>query len=197
MNLSEFDTPPVDPFKILLQWFQTAWRDVREPAALALATTDSAGKVSNRIVQVIELTDAGLVFASHTGSQKGRDIGATGRASGVLFWRETGQQVILTGPVEQEPDARSDALWASRPPATHPMSVLSRQSEPLEDEEALREQARLLLAGATPLPRPPTWVGYQLVPSTVEFWQGSPDRLHRRLRYNRVGEGWTSTRLQP
>jgi dihydrophenazinedicarboxylate synthase len=36
------------------------------------------------------------------------------------------------------------------------------------------------------------------VPSTVEFWHGdSPDRLYRRLRYDRTDDGWTSCRLQP
>lgn len=194
----EFDEPPADPIGLLREWFDgAAERGVSEPGVVALATADAGGRASNRMVQTIEITERGLVFTSHTGSQKGRDLAATGWASGVLYWRETSRQVVLTGPVERLSAAESDALWAARPPGTHPMSAVSRQSEPLDDEEALRAEARRLADSGQALPRPEAWAGYQLLPSSVEFWQGSPDRLHRRLRYARVDGGWTSGRLQP
>lgn len=196
--LSEFDTPPTDPIPLAQAWFKAAVeQSVREPGVLALATVDVEGRCSNRIVQTIRLTDRGLVFTSHATSPKGRDLAATGWASGVLYWRETAQQVILTGPVERLSDAECDDLWYARPPSTHPMSVAAVQSELLADEEALRAHAARLGESGEPLPRPTAWVGYQLVPSTVEFWHGSQDRLHRRLRYRHDGAAWTSVRLQP
>lgn len=196
--LSEFDEPPADPVALFRDWFAAAVQGgVREPGVVALATADAAGRTSNRAVQTIRITERGLVFTSHASSQKGRDLAATGWASGALYWRETQRQVVLTGPVERLSDAESDALWLARPPATHPMSVASRQSEPLADEEELRSQAGALAAAGGELPRPAAWVGYHLVPSTVEFWHGSPDRLHRRLRYDRAATGWTTLRLQP
>jgi pyridoxamine 5'-phosphate oxidase len=197
-GMPEYDDPPAEPMGLVRGWFDAAVaHGVREPGVLALATADAAGRTSNRMVQTIELTGRGLVFTSHASSPKGRDLAATGWASGVLYWRETAQQVVLTGPVEQLDAAGSDALWAARPPGTHPMSVASRQSEPLDDEDALRAAARRLADSGAALPRPAAWVGYRLVPDTVEFWHGSPDRLHRRLRYDRAGDGWTHGRLQP
>jgi pyridoxamine-phosphate oxidase len=195
---TEFHDPPADPIGLFRDWFASAAANgVREPGAVALATVAADGRPSSRMIQTLEVTDRGIVFTSHAGSQKGRDIVATGWGSGVLYWRETNQQVILTGVVELLPDAAADALWASRPADSHPMSVATRQSEPLADEEALLTAARRLAASEQPLPRPATWVGYQLVPSTVEFWQSSPDRLYRRLRYDRDGAGWINVRLQP
>jgi pyridoxamine 5'-phosphate oxidase len=197
-KMNEFDQPPADPIALFRTWFDHAVAEgVREPGVIALATSDTDGRVSNRIVQTIEITGNGVVFTSHAGSQKGRDITANSWASGVLYWRETSQQVILTGPAVLLPDEDSDALWAARPPSTHPMSTVARQSEPLADEEALRAEAKRLADSGEPLPRPKAWVGYRLEPSTVEFWQGSPDRLHRRLRYDHNGNDWTTVRLQP
>lgn len=198
LELPEFDQPPAEPIALVRAWFDTAVRHgVREPGVVALATADTAGRTSNRMVQTIRITDRGWVFTSHASSQKGRDLAATGWASGVFYWRETRQQLVITGPVERLPDAESDALWVARPPGTHPMSVAARQSEPLLDEATLRAEAQRLADSGQPLSRPTAWVGYQLVPDMVEFWHGSLDRLHRRLRYDRAGEGWTAVRLQP
>lgn len=195
---AEFAGPPPEPLGLLRDWFKHAVdRGVREPGAVALATVAADGRPSCRMIQTLEITDRGLVFTSHSGSQKGRDIAATGHGSGVLYWRETNQQIILTGIVERLPDPTADALWAARPADALPMSIATRQSEPLEDSEALLAKANRLAATGKPLPRPDFWVGYLLVPSTVEFWQSSPDRLYRRLRYDRDGAGWTTIRLQP
>ncbi|MER6014414.1 phenazine biosynthesis FMN-dependent oxidase PhzG [Streptomyces bluensis] len=194
----EFSTPPAEPMGLLQAWFDSAVANaVREPGALALASADARGHASNRIVQVLTVRDTGLVFASHADSRKGRDLAETGWASGVLYWREAGRQVIVTGPTHPLPDEESDALWAARPVGTHPMSVASHQSAPLLDEDALREKARQLGRAGLALPRPARWLGYLLEPASVEFWQADPDRLHQRLRYERDGPGWRTGRLQP
>jgi dihydrophenazinedicarboxylate synthase len=196
--LPEFDRPPADPIDLLRQWWTTAGElRVREPGAVALATADEHGHTSARIVALLGVTADGLVFTSHSGSRKGRELAAIPWASGVLYWRETGQQITVAGPVTRMSATESDALWESRPAATYPMSVASEQSAPLADETELRATARELADDDQPLTRPDTWCGYRLAPVMVEFWQGSPDRLHRRLRYEHTEGGWTHERLQP
>jgi dihydrophenazinedicarboxylate synthase len=192
-----FDLPPTDPLALLADWYHTAAEQgVREPGMLALATADENGRTSSRIVQVIRIADTGLIFTSHTNSQKGQDIEATGWASGVLYWRETKQQIVLAGPAGTLPDAESDALWNVRPVSSQLMSVASHQSVVLDDEQALLAEVRRLNTGER-LPRPERWCGYLLTPTAVEFWQMSSDGLHKRLRYDRGSQGWTSRRLQP
>lgn len=190
--------PIAAPIALARDWLAEAVAaGVSEPGVLSLATVSAAGRPSNRIVATIRITDHGLVFASYTTSPKGRDLAATGWASGVLYWRESRRQVILTGPVEQLTDEQSDELWFARAPGLHPMSVATTQSAPLTDEDALRTRVRELAASGEPLDRPAAWVGYQLVPSTVEFWEDRPERFYWRMRYDRDGQTWTHTRLQP
>jgi pyridoxamine-phosphate oxidase len=197
-GVSIFDVPPDNPLTVLSEWFsRAAERNIQEPGAMSLATADLDCLASNRIVQLLEIRAGQLVFASHAYSQKGREMAATGWASGVLYWRETKQQIIVSGPVGPLSSDESDVLWAKRPLETNAMSVASRQSAILEDEDGLRRRARSLARLGIRLTRPDGWIGYGLMPRFIEFWQFSADRLHRRLRYEAHPEGWTHCRLQP
>lgn len=197
----EFTAPPAEPMALVRDWLDSAVRhEVREPRALALATADDRGRTSSRIVVVNRLTESGFVFLTHRGSQKGRELAVNPWASGVLYWRETSCQIIVAGPVEPLPDAETEALWHARPVFTHAMSTASRQSEPLDGPEAvteLRERSARLAESGRPLPCPENFAAYHLRFDTVEFWANGTERLHERLRYDRTGDGWTVSRLQP
>jgi pyridoxamine 5'-phosphate oxidase len=197
LDFPEYSDPPADPMGLVQSWFAAAAEHgVREPRAMAFATATAAGHASTRIIVLGDITDAGLVFTSHRTSQKGRELDETGWASGLFYWRETGQQLSVSGPVVQLGDEHSDALWRARPVPLHSMTTASRQSDPLDDPDSLRRAAqRLAEAGA--LPRPDQFVGYRLEPSIVEFWSPRPDRMHYRLRYDHDGTRWRTTRLQP
>ncbi|WP_308295408.1 phenazine biosynthesis FMN-dependent oxidase PhzG [Streptomyces sp. MUM 178J] len=194
----EYDTPPFDPMDLFRGWLADATaRGVREPLSTALSTADARGRASSRIVTITEVRPRGLVFITHTTSRKARDLAATGWASALLYWRETGQQIALAGPTAELPAAESEALWSARPTPLHPMSTASRQSEPLADPAALRAESGRLAAPGGPLPRPLRFAGYLLTPEAVEFWCAASDRLHRRLRYTDQDGHWRTERLQP
>jgi pyridoxamine 5'-phosphate oxidase len=76
----------------------------------------------------------------------------------------------------------------------------SPQSQPIAAREEL--EARVVATTAAwegkDLVRPETWGGYRLVPDALEFWQGQPNRLHDRVRYERDSDGsWSRVRLAP
>ncbi|WP_225835311.1 phenazine biosynthesis FMN-dependent oxidase PhzG [Streptomyces sp. NK08204] len=201
VDFPEFFAPPSEPMGLLASWLESSVeRGVREPRALALATADARGRTSSRIVAVNSVTDGGIVFITHVDSQKGRELAENPWASGVLYWRETSQQITLAGPTRLLPEADAEALWSARAVFTHAMSTVSRQSRPLDGLDhfaELRAKALELGEPLRPLPRPETFVAYRLEPESVEFWANGTDRLHERLRYDRAGDGWRISRLQP
>ena len=195
LGLPEFDAPPSDPLPLLERWLRDADEmGVREPRALALATADGKGRPSVRTLLVKQLSPT-LVFSGSYESRKGRDLAANPRAAGILYWRETLQQITIEGPVERLSEAESDALFAERPAAGQATTVASSQGEDLADPDGLRQKAEAL--GGEVLRRPPHWGGYRLDPDLIEFWHGSPTRLHRRLLYIKGEGGWSHQRLQP
>jgi len=180
LELPEFDDPPADPLALMRAWIDGASRHVREPMALALATVDADCNPSCRVVLAKEVDERGLVFTTHHGSRKGRDIAAVGRAAGTLYWRETLQQINIAGPVERLRDEVSDELFRERPLAAQATTTVSHQGEPLDDLDVLRARAQKLTEPGEAPSRPEGWGGYRLAPDRIEFWHGSTDRLHRR-----------------
>jgi pyridoxamine 5'-phosphate oxidase len=198
LDLPEFDAPPEDPMPLLVAWADTAERlGVVEPYNIVLATVDTRGDITNRFVLAKAFDTEGVTFATNTSSLKGRQLAENPRAAIVVYWRETRQQVRLTGPVELLTDAESDAIWVDRPLASQAASAASAQSAVLEDDAAYRAEAARLSAPGIALPRPADWNGYRLRPDSLEFWHGGADRMHRRLRYDRTPTGWTHRRLYP
>ena len=73
------------------------------------------------------------------------------------------------------------------------------QSEPLasraEFDARCREFEERFRGQDVPLP--PHWGGYRVIPESVEFWQGRPNRLHDRFVYRKSDGGWRIVRLNP
>ncbi len=195
---SRFDNPPADPMDLLRYWLDQARQvGVAEPDALALSTVDGDGAPSSRVVLLKSLDSRGLVFSTSGLSKKGQDMAKTGLAAGLLFWRETVQQVSFAGPVRRLPDHESTAIFASRERSAQAVATVSRQSESLDDEASLRMAVESLVSSSEVIARPPHWAGYRMEPTWMEFWHGRKDRFHRRLRFDRTGTSWQHRRLQP
>jgi pyridoxamine 5'-phosphate oxidase len=199
--LLEADLAP-DPVAQFRRWFTEVSRlpDVLpEPNAMVLATADEQGRPSARTVLLKGLDDRGFVLFTNHGSRKGREALANPFASLVFPWIPVERQVVVVGAIERLPREESAAYFRSRPRGSQLGAWASRQSTVVPDRAALEEaraQVEERFAGQE-VPLPDFWGGFRVVPETVEFWHGRPDRLHDRLRYRRADDGWVVERLSP
>jgi pyridoxamine 5'-phosphate oxidase len=190
-----------DPVGEVRRWIDEAvGAGAAEPTAATLATVDAAGVPDARVVLVRGVDDRGLIWFTNRRSAKARQLADRPVAAAVLFWPELERQVRVRGRVEDLPDDESDAYFASRPRASQVAAWASQQSEPIADRSALDRSVAAVVdrfAGSERIPRPPHWGGQLLRPDSVELWQGRQARLHDRLRWTRLVDGWRLERLQP
>ncbi|HWK79512.1 MAG TPA: pyridoxamine 5'-phosphate oxidase [Thermomicrobiales bacterium] len=191
-----------DPFVQFGHWFEDARASSAiEANAMIVSTVDANGRPSARTVLLKGFDPDGFVFYTNYESRKGRELAANPHVALTFYWAALERQVRIEGRAEQVSPELSDAYFASRPPGSQVGSIASPQSAEIPDRAWLEARvasiAREVDAGAS-LERPSTWGGYRVVPSAIEFWQGRPDRLHDRIRFDRQEDGtWTHVRLAP
>jgi pyridoxamine 5'-phosphate oxidase len=201
-SLGSLDIADADPnpFRQFDVWFKQAIdAQLPEPNTMTLATVDSRGRPSARIVLIKAVDERGFVFFTNYESRKGLELAQNPHASLLFYWIELERQVRVEGSVVKTSDAESDQYFASRPVGSRIGAWASEQSKVIESRAALEAREREFIAqyGDNP-PRPPHWGGYRLIPDAIEFWQGRPSRLHDRLLYTRSGNAdWTIARLSP
>ncbi|MHA4895063.1 pyridoxamine 5'-phosphate oxidase [Pedobacter sp. PWIIR3] len=198
-SLSEDDVDgnPILQFK---KWFADAV-DARlyEPNVMTLATADTEGKPSARIVLLKGFDQDGFVFFTNYDSKKGKDLQENPQAALVFFWAVLERQVRIDGIVSKVDEQVSSDYFHSRPKGSQIGAMASPQSSVIQDRTVLESKVEELSAefADKEIPRPLNWGGYLLEPTLIEFWQGRSSRLHDRIVYQLVDGTWEINRLAP
>jgi pyridoxamine 5'-phosphate oxidase len=144
--------------------------------------------------------ERGFVFFTNYESRKAQELESNPRAALVFYWAELDRQVRIEGTVERISAEESDVYFQSRAWGSRLGAWASPQSQVIASQEVLDRRMAELVAEyrEADVPRPPHWGGYRVIPVSIEFWQGQPNRLHDRLRYRRFdGDSWCLERLAP
>lgn len=190
-----------NPFKQFELWMQQAVEaEILEPHAMTVSTVSAEGKPSSRIVLLRGFNQEGFVFYTNYNSLKGNEIQQNNFACINFFWPDLERQIRIEGSISKIDQQISTAYFHSRPRESQIGAWASIQSAVIENRKVVEDafvHFTEKFKDLEVIPKPEHWGGYNIKPTSIEFWQGRPSRLHDRLRYSLENSNWKIERLSP
>jgi len=191
-----------DPFELFKKWFDEAKnKEINDPNALALGTANKDGIPSVRMVLLKGFDKNGFVFYTNLNSQKGNEIKENPNATMCFHWKSLLRQVRISGTLKKVDDKVADDYYNSRAYESRIGAWASKQSSILKSRKELLdnlEEYKKKYSDKDNVPRPNHWSGWNLDPSSIEFWLDGDNRIHERLKYTLNRENtWTKNLLSP
>lgn len=192
---------PQDPFDLFHFWIRKTEdeKEVEEINTMHLSTVGLDGFPKTRVVLLKEYDKEGFVFYTNYESEKGKSIEKSPKVCLSFFWPISERQVIIKGIAKKTSAKESESYFNSRPRGSQLGAWASQQSSVIPSRAYLQEKLHLLEQdySGKEIPKPVYWGGYKVFPSSFEFWQGRPNRLHDRIIFTKEGSEWRTNRLAP
>jgi len=191
-----------DPIELFRVWMEEAKKtEPNDPNALALATSDKDNTPSVRMVLLKDFSKDGFTFYTNLNSQKGNELKSNPKAAMCFHWKSLLRQIRITGQIKKVSDKVADEYYNTRGYesrigawASKQSTILKNRDELLKSIEAFKQKYN----DQSKVPRPDHWSGWNLIPSTIEFWLDGDSRIHERLKYDREETGnWIKSLLNP
>ena len=199
-SLEEVDVA-ANPFDQFTRWWNEAVASqIDEVNAMTLATVNATGVPAARIVLLKGYNPDGFIFFTNYESDKGKNLAQNPHAALVFFWKELERQIRIEGTVEKVSAEESDRYFNSRPASSRIGAWASPQSAVIENRTVIEQNVERYssIFANDSIERPDHWGGYIVKPTSIEFWQGRPSRLHDRIRYVLENSAsWKVERLAP
>ncbi len=164
------------PFEQFEKWMNDAIKTkIQEPTAMSLATATKSGLPSLRTVLLKYFDEMGFVFFTNYNSKKAQQIKENPNVALLFQWLSLERQIKIQGVVEKISMTQSLKYFSSRPKDSQIGAWASQQSQKITSRSFLENQLNVMKQkfknGNIPLPD--FWGGYRVIPTKIEFWQGS------------------------
>ena len=197
-ELNENDLPE-NPFVLFTKWFNEIekYGSEREPNAMSLSTVSSSSSPITRIVLLKKFSELGFVFFTNYDSRKGKNITNNPNVCLSFYWPSMERQVIIQGIANKISEKDSNEYFNSRPESSRVGAIISDQSEVISSRKYIDDKLKNFNINNENMTKPKNWGGYNVVPSSIEFWQGRDNRLHDRIIFFSESKVWKFNRLSP
>ena len=200
MNFYEAADTLSGPVLQVHEWIQEAQDGkVALPHAMNIASLDSAGRPTSRMVLLKRISEEGFVFFTDYEGNKGKQISAFPHVALTFWWAKTNKQIRIEGECSKVSEKENDEYFFSRPRGSQISASVSLQSQELESYESLTQKSESFEKEHSnkTIERPERWGGFIVAPISIEFWIDQKNRLHKRELYLKSGTDWKKALLSP
>ncbi len=190
-----------NPIELFKEWFNEAKKtEINDPNVFTLATANTNGVPSARMILLKDYSQNGFIFYTNFNSKKSSDLKENPNASLCFHWKSLLRQIRISGKVSKVSNKESDAYYKTRPYDSKIGAWASNQSSVLKNREELIKlinDFKKKYPNENEVPRPDYWSGWNLDPTSIEFWLDGKNRIHQRLKYIKNHSGWEKILLNP
>ena len=190
-----------NPFELFEKWFEEAKKkEINDPNALALGTASREGVPSVRMVLLKGFNKNGFIFYTNLNSQKGKELKDNPNATMCFHWKSLLRQIRIVGTLKLVDHKTADDYYNTRAYESRIGAWASKQSSILKNRKELLDSLKKFKKkynDKNNVPRPDHWSGWNLKPSSVEFWLDGDNRIHERLKYFKKDNNWDKILLSP
>ena len=191
-----------DPFQLFERWFAEAKsKEINDPNALALGTANKEGIPSVRMVLLKGFDQNGFIFYTNLNSQKGKELKENPNASMCFHWKSLLRQIRIVGTLQLVDNKTADDYYNTRAYESRIGAWASKQSSIMKNRDELLktlDDIKKKNNDINNVPRPDYWSGWNLKPTSIEFWLDGDNRIHERLKYILKNDNtWVKNILSP
>ena len=191
-----------DPIQLFKIWMDEAKKsEPNDPNSFSLATSNKESLPSVRVVLLKEFNQSGFVFYTNLNSQKGDELKENPKAAMCFHWKSLLRQIRVSGTAIQVEDEIADQYYNLRDYESRIGAWASKQSKELSSRNELMnliKQFKKKYNDEDNVPRPGHWSGWNLSPTSIEFWLDRDNRIHERLKYTKdKSNNWIKFLLNP
>lgn len=188
-----------DAHDTFLNWYEAAKKVEENPEAMTLSTAGKSGFPSGRLILYKGMIEKKFAIYTNYNSRKAVEMSENPKASLTFYWHKLGRQVRVEASVEKMPEDLSRKYFHSRGRESQVASLISNQSSPIENREALETlfNKKLKSLENRDIPYPENWGGFLLRPLRFEFFLYREHRLNDRFLYELGSLKTSISRLQP
>lgn len=191
-----FESLADNPHEEIIKWMDQAIDNkVSYPNNAIIATVDSQGSPSSRVILIKDINEKGITFFTNYDSEKAQHIKKNPHVSLTIFWKEMDRQIRVKAIATKTSREVSKKYFSSRSKESQISAIASPQSSPISKEDL--DKAVQAIKDSDKIECPLNWGGYLLSIEECEFWQGRPNRLHDRFLFKKDNDNWQTCRLAP
>jgi pyridoxamine 5'-phosphate oxidase len=188
-----------EPYRIFNKFYENALENNQDIIqAILIASMDKKNdEVEARFVNLKYIIDNEWIFFSNYNSPKAKQFSSHNQVSAVIFWSSINVQIRMKAKIFKTDKFFSNNYFTNRSGSKNALAISSAQSDTIHSYEDVVQNYNDALESSAIDTRPSYWGGYSFIPYYFEFWQGHESRLNKRDVYEKDGDNWHHSLLQP
>ena len=154
-------------------------------------------EVDSRYVNLKFVEGDSFVFFSNYNSPKAIQFNGNNKISALIYWPSINIQIRMKAHIKKTAKSYNNSYFHDRSIHKNALAISSNQSQAIHSYEQVIVNYINAKENQNLKKCPDYWGGYSFIPYYFEFWEGHSSRLNRRDAYEKNGNNWNHSILQP